>query len=138
MSRISARSALLLLGFVVACATSSARIREGFVGMSGRHLQHCVGPAHELVIRDDVELLTYRWAWSNPTTGVEITGLEHNPRMMVGSYHAHDKPMGGYCVYEFRLRGGRVESFDVSGRTHQDLNADGDCLRRIGWCLEED
>ncbi len=110
----------------------------GFVGMDARYLQYCMGPPLEFELSEEEESVTYRWAWSNPTTGAEIFGLEANPRMMVGSYHAHDEALGGYCEFRFLLRDGQVASFDVTGRTNEKLNADGECLKRIRPCLQEE
>jgi hypothetical protein len=167
MKRSLAIAAGVLVVFA-ACSsfgTTSARLKQKLVGVTGLELRQCIGVPTDTSEDGASEFLTYRFAVEDERPldadseerlrrrGRPITGAEDTPSGVDG-YDPLDpnsptiedemrsrrrgRPKLGYCELVFEMREGAVHGVEAEGRSSEGLNRDIDCLSRMRRCIPRD
>lgn len=153
---------------LVACSsfgTTSARLKEKLVGVTGLELRQCIGVPTDTSMDGASEFLTYRFAVEderpldadtedrlrrrgrvNPVDGVpsgtdSIDPLDPNSPTIEDEMRAErrrGRPKLGYCELVFEMRDGAVRGVEAEGRSADGLNRDIDCLVRTRRCIPKD
>lgn len=155
---------------LVACSsfgTTSARLKEKLVGVTGLELRQCIGVPTDTSVDGESEFLTYRFAVEddepldadtedrlrqsrrgrvNPVDGVpsgtdSVDPLDPNSPTIEDEMRANrrrGRPKLGYCELVFEMRDGGVHGVEAEGRSADGLNRDIDCLVRTRRCIPKD
>ena len=116
-----------------ACATIEdprvTKTRESLVGVPARQLSRCLGPASDVEMQGDTEILTF--------TVYEREPAPTPPRQpTIRPDFPEPRPMRrvAYCELRFEVTGGRVRAVEVSGRRSDGL-ASSACIFDHATCL---
>src|SRR5262245_5319859 len=131
-SRAGALAAALAFA---ACAGSwdreIAETRAGLMGKNGRQLRECLGVPTDFDQRGDVELLTFRFDYTEQREILPpITSSR--PGMRIPDPRPVDP---GYCQLDFELARTGGTTVTAKGRDSHGLRADSACLLRAQPCL---
>ena len=109
--------------------------RAGLIGKTGRELRECLGVPTDFDQRGDVELLSFRFAYSDhreivPPLTQSRPGIRFPDPMPVAK--------DGYCQLDFELDGSGVTKVTAHGVDDRGLRADGHCMLRARPCVDGD
>jgi hypothetical protein len=165
-SLVIAGGVLAVFAACSAFGTTSARLKQKLVGVTGLELRQCIGVPTDTSQDGASEFLTYRFAVEDERPLDADTEEKLRRRGRGGVYGGDEVPSGvdgydpldpnsptiedemrsrrrgrpklGYCELVFEMREGAVHGVEAEGRSSEGLNRDIDCLSRMRRCIPRD
>ena len=108
--------------------------RAGLIGKTGRELRDCLGVPSDFDQRGDVELLTFRFAYTEHRDSAPPPIPSRQ-----GIYFPEPRLTDpGFCELDFELDESGVTKATAHGVDDRGLRADGQCMLRAQRCVDGD